>query len=765
MKILLAIRSLNFGGAERQFVLLTKELHKRGEELLVVLMYRGGTLEGELENIPIAYLDKKGLNPIFLKRYREIILQFKPQIIYSFLPEMNIFSILCAKKSLNIQVIWGFRSSDKPLASLSFGSKIYLFVQKLLSSKPSAIVCNSYHALKYHRSIGYCMTRGVVVENGIDTQMFYPNPTNKESMRQEIGVPVDAKVFGIVARMDFVKGYVILAKAAKEVLSRYENVYFVSVGKINESILQECRLILGELSSRFIFLGAKAEVFKYYNAFDFVVSSSLSESFSNSIAEAMACGIPCIVTNVGDSANIVGDCGIVVSSSDEVKLSVGLQEALKWDSETYKQLSKQSRVRIEENFSVSCMVQKTLEVFENSLGRVGDNKPNLAIFLYSMGSGGAERVVSLLIPGLQEHYKVYLVLLENIIHYSLPKNLPILILGNNGVYENPLLKLIKLPLLAYKYHSFLKNHCIKLSFSLMSRPNYINVLSSFLGGGVKTFISERSFPSKQYKDGLSGKINRFLIRHLYNRAYKVSANASENAVDLYKNFNIKREIKVLHNPFDVDFIHKSMQENTKESQAIEQKKGEGYFCFISIGRLDKGKNHQLLIKALAQADQKSALFIVGEGELRGELETQIKELGMQDRVFLTGRTNNPYAPLARANCFVFASLSEGFPNVLVESLIVGTPIICTNCAPRAILDPKNEWKEKQGLICTPLSLQVPLKSDNLVGLMAQAMQWVINGDVVFNKDILRERGIRFDLKLASKEMLEFLECDMSPNST
>ncbi|WP_301006098.1 MULTISPECIES: glycosyltransferase [Helicobacter] len=321
----------------------------------------------------------------------------------------------------------------------------------------------------------------------------------------------------------------------------------------------------------------------------------------------------------------------------------------------------------------------------------------LVILLYSLGAGGAERITSLLLENLAKEYAITLVLLEDIQHY--PLNVQKIILGRNRTTESGIKKLLKLPLLAFKYRKIIQD--CEISLSLMTRPNYINILAGMLckltRKNPKILICERSYPSKQYGySNLSSTINRKLITLLYNKADKISANSPQNLADLVENFGIaQKKITLLLNFFDLNKINAQSREDSTLKEQILSSKARGRFAFVSIGRLDSGKNHRLLVDCMQYFKDKADLFIFGEGEKRNELEAQILSLGLESCVHLLGRTPNPYAPLSVADCFVFASNHEGFPNVLVESLALGIPLLTTDCAPKEILEPLGEFIDNQ----------------------------------------------------------------------
>jgi len=302
-------------------------------------------------------------------------------------------------------------------------------------------------------------------------------------------------------------------------------------------------------------------------------------------------------------------------------------------------------------------------------------KKNLSILIYSLASGGAERVVSILLNELKERYNITLILMNHTIFYDLSSDIKIIFIENSNPNESGIKKLLKLPLLAWKYKR-INNSDISLSF--MNRPNYINILAKLMGMRGKIIINERAMPSLQHKNGLQGDINRFLIKSLYNRSDLVIANAKGNSLDLKNNFNIQ-EVLTINNPFDIEKIEEL------SNKKVDFK--DNSFSFITVGRLDSGKNHRLIIEAMQDIDAK--LYIIGDGELKDNLELIIKNLKLEDKVFLLGRQKNPYKYIAKADCFVFSSNYEGFPNVLLEALACRLPIISTDCqsGPREILAP------------------------------------------------------------------------------
>lgn len=299
----------------------------------------------------------------------------------------------------------------------------------------------------------------------------------------------------------------------------------------------------------------------------------------------------------------------------------------------------------------------------------------LAVFLYSMGPGGAERVVSNLLPALCEKYEVHLVLMSEVVAYEIPRAVKIHFLERSDPYESGVKKLFRLafalPSLALKYKKLCENLGIDAHFVLMNRPCYVALAAKILGLKGRMVISERSCPSVIYKSGLSGFANRIFVKALYPRADLILANAQGNADDLVRNFGCDREkTKVLYNAVDLAAI---------KTLANEPLEGKFKPFFLNIGRLDSGKNQAMLIKIIANLNnERATLGILGKGPLHGELQNLIDELGVGERVKLLGTDKNPFKFIKNAECFLCASRFEGFSNVLLEALACERFIISTD---------------------------------------------------------------------------------------
>ena len=284
--------------------------------------------------------------------------------------------------------------------------------------------------------------------------------------------------------------------------------------------------------------------------------------------------------------------------------------------------------------------------------------------------------------------------------------------------------------------------------SFMDYPNIVAILSNLLSGRrARINISVHTSPTlqlKRYSNNRWNGIISILMRLLYNKADKIIAVSSFIKGDLIKNYGIKESgVMVIYNPVDIEKI------NTLASEEISlQLFKEEVPIIISVGRLSREKGHEFLLKAFAIMRKKvrMRLVILGEGEEERNLGKLSRNLGINNDVVLLGYDKNPYKYMKRASIFVLSSLYEGFPNVLIEAMACGTPVISTqyNPYPHEIIE-----HGKNGLL-------VPVADENA---LAEAMLRLLN-DKVLRKTLAekaKKRIVDFSIEKITEQYKAVLD--------
>jgi glycosyltransferase involved in cell wall biosynthesis len=231
---------------------------------------------------------------------------------------------------LRARVVWNLRSAQLDLGLYDWLPRAFFRVGARLSSRPDAIVVNSEAGRRHFGKHGYRTGRMRVISNGIDTTRFAPRREAGLAMRRAWGIDTSAPVAGLVARIDPIKGHDVFLAAARRVLQTRPDARFVCIGGGDpalESRLRTQATALG-LGRHVVWPGQQADMTAAYSALDVAVSASRGEGLPNTVAEAMACGVPCVVTDVGDSALLVGETGLVVPAGDVDALAGAIREML-----------------------------------------------------------------------------------------------------------------------------------------------------------------------------------------------------------------------------------------------------------------------------------------------------------------------------------------------------------------------------------------------------------------------------------------------------
>ncbi|WP_296509644.1 glycosyltransferase [Rhodoferax sp.] len=367
-RIVLLARQLASGGAERQLVALACGLKDRGCDVRVVLFYGGGVFDAELvaAQVPVYFVEKRGRWDVvgFLFRLVGTLRQLEPKVIYSFLDLPNVLASLLSGFVGKPLLIWSVRAAGMEMLHYDWLMRIVPWVEARLSGRPRIIIANSYAGAAWAISRRFPRERLRVVHNGIDTVRFRPDAIGRARVRAEWGVNDSTVLVGLVARLDPMKDHRLFFQSCAALKVTQDDVRFVCVGGGSTAYQDELRKFAQQLGigERVIWAGGRQDMPAVHSALDMECSTSaFGEGFSNAIGEAMACGVPCVVTDVGDSARIVMDVGEVLAPRDSAALTRALERLL-IRIKNEPRLGERARERIQCEFSLEQMVLRTEQI-------------------------------------------------------------------------------------------------------------------------------------------------------------------------------------------------------------------------------------------------------------------------------------------------------------------------------------------------------------------------------------------------------------------
>lgn len=371
LSICFLIRSLNAGGAERQVILLAKGLARKGHRVSLITFYDGGSFSDELK-------DEPGLRHFTLgKRNRwdlasplrllaGLLGEIKPDVLHTYLTTSNLIGAAFWPCIPNSRLVWGVRSSTMDWRHYGRLYGLALALERVLARVPSTIISNSRTGLALMK---IPRDRAIVIFNGVDTDLYKPDPDLGLQMRAQLSIPANAVLVGLAARLDPMKDHETFLQAARILRNQKKEFHFVCIGdgppELRQSLMETCRRL--DLESAITWLGFRADMPRIYNALDISCSTSaFGEGFSNSLAESMACGIPCVATDVGDSTVVVGDTGILVPPRAPELFARGVSRLAEHLNPA---LKSQVRDRIMSKFSLDRLISQTEESLQGLVAR------------------------------------------------------------------------------------------------------------------------------------------------------------------------------------------------------------------------------------------------------------------------------------------------------------------------------------------------------------------------------------------------------------
>lgn len=370
MKILHIITGLSIGGAEKAlFNILNNGLNEAHENHIISLT-KGGELEHSMQEIAVSVKSlemHKGILSInAITKLKKSVKTLHPDVIQGWMYHGN-FASYIAKQLTNYSppLLWNIRTCLYSLKNQKPMTRFVIRANQKLSNCPESIIYNSLLSKFQHESFGFKANAGINIPNGIDVKMFSPDTKLKLLVRDKIHIPRNAIVIGHVARFHAVKDHINFLQAAASIVENNDHVYFLMIGKqITRDNKELNNFITENLSKRLTMLGQQNDISNYMKAIDlFCISSAWGEAFPNVVGEAMASGVPCIATDIGDCSRIIDNTGIIVPPKNNTELINALQIMLSMPEKERVLLGKSARQRIINHYSIVSIVKRYSDLY------------------------------------------------------------------------------------------------------------------------------------------------------------------------------------------------------------------------------------------------------------------------------------------------------------------------------------------------------------------------------------------------------------------
>lgn len=316
-------------------------------------------------------LSRAAPNPLAAVPYLRFVRRFDPDLIQGWMYHGNLAASLAGLGARRrAPVLWNIRQSLYDLSAERWTTAALIRLGARLSHRAAAIVYNSETSAAQHEALGYAAARRQVIPNGFDCEVFRPSETARRQTRAALGIAEDAVVIGLFARFHPMKDHRGFLEAAGLLAKRHPTVRFLLAGSgIDAQEPALMRLIAEQgLQSQVLLLGERADMAELAAALDIACSASArGEGFANVIGEAMASGVPCVVTDVGDSARIVDATGIVVPAQAPAALARALGDLVDAGPARRRDLGAAARRRIETEFSLPTVAGRYLSLYRKQI--------------------------------------------------------------------------------------------------------------------------------------------------------------------------------------------------------------------------------------------------------------------------------------------------------------------------------------------------------------------------------------------------------------
>jgi glycosyltransferase involved in cell wall biosynthesis len=373
LHIVHVITDLHTGGAETMLYKLLAKMDRQRFSAEVVSLSSGGDVRQMIEtiDIPVRSLDMPAsvaAAPAGLWQLRAILRAQPRAVVQSWMYHADLLGGLAAR-SCGLRVLWDLQAGHLEPSTTRRTTLLTIKLCAALSGRvPAQIICCGHTPRQIHINLGYDPDRIVVIPNGVDVSRFKPDSSARLEVRRELGLPDDARLIGMAARFDPQKDHRNLIQATGRLTGAHRiDAHVVLFGKDLTPGNQELAEVIraAGYSLNIHLLGQRSDPARLLAACDLsCLSSAYGEGLPNAVLEAMACGVPCVVTDVGDSGWAVGDTGRVVPPRSPEVLAAALAELLSLPADERQRLGDAARARVSEHFEIGAIVDRYHALYE-----------------------------------------------------------------------------------------------------------------------------------------------------------------------------------------------------------------------------------------------------------------------------------------------------------------------------------------------------------------------------------------------------------------
>lgn len=376
LKIFHLINDLDTGGAEMMLYKLLAGTNRQRFRHVVVSMTDTGVLSRRIEalgvSVHVLSMQCGTLKLAGLAKLLRLLRCERPDVLQAWLYHANLLGLIAGRLTRVPAIAWNIRCSNMDMRYYSRRSALVVRLLAWLSPLPDVVLINTETGRTFHEGLSYRPRQWHIIPNGFDVSLFRPDPAACLHLRGRLGLPLDAVLIGLIARYDPMKDHLTFLQAANYLLKDRSDAHFVLVGRNVTESNKDLTAIIQDLgiADRVYLLGERSDVPEIMRALDILaLTSAFGEGFPNVIGEAMASGVPCAVTDVGDVALVIGETGRVVPIRNPQALAQAWSELIDMGLEGRRRLGIAARQRIGQLFSLPTVVTQYETLYEQLVAR------------------------------------------------------------------------------------------------------------------------------------------------------------------------------------------------------------------------------------------------------------------------------------------------------------------------------------------------------------------------------------------------------------